>query len=72
MTDSKGDTYIEGLFRSINDKNAEIERLREANSAALAVLPVRRNPTNDLQRLVNLAAGMLRLDDAPASSECEK
>lgn len=40
----------------------EIEELREANGAALAVLPTQRNPTNDLQRLVNIAVGMLRLD----------
>lgn len=30
MTDSKGDPYIESLFQSINEKNDEIKRLREA------------------------------------------
>ncbi len=34
MTDSKGDSYIESLFQSINEKNAEITHLRAELSAA--------------------------------------
>ncbi len=38
MTDSKSDPYIENLFQSINEKNAEIIRLRATSAAANQIL----------------------------------
>ena len=49
-----------GLLPSeIDTLFAEVENLREKIAASLVVLPGRKNPTSDLQRLVNLARGML-------------
>ena len=38
MTDSKGDPYIEGMFQSINEKNAEIAALKAIRDEAYWLL----------------------------------
>lgn len=52
----------DGKWARANRAEAENAELREARGAVLNVLPHFPNPANDLQRLVNIARGLLETE----------